>query len=227
MSCTSAAQSSRSGFRRGCSCAKLERQRAHRDGVLEQPAEIRVVAAARARRAPPLRAQRGIAEQRLHQPAVRRVVDLAGQVLEEPLELVEVAVGDREERRPDRRASARRMSRTSSWSSSRKRSTRPTTRTSSPRSKRPATTSASRNTRRADRAGLVAELERQVGRAGAGGQAILARAGEDGVDGVSGAQGGDRGLGVMAVTVPILGDGPDAVRWIHAAAALGTTTGRA
>jgi hypothetical protein len=48
---------------------------------------------------------------------------------------------------------------------------------------------------RADRAGLVAELERQVGRARAGDEAVLARAGEDGVDLVAGAQGGNGGSG--------------------------------
>ncbi len=77
----------------------LERERADRDRVLEQPAEVRVVAAARARRAPPLGAQRGVAQQPVEQLAVGRVVDLAREVLEEAVELLDVAVGDRQEGR--------------------------------------------------------------------------------------------------------------------------------
>ena len=56
------------------------------------------MAAARARRAAPLRAQRVVAQQPLQQAAVAGIVDLAREVLEEAVELVDVAVGDREER---------------------------------------------------------------------------------------------------------------------------------
>ena len=126
--------------------AGLERERADRDGVLEQAAEVGVVAAARARRAAPLGAQRGVAEQALQQRAVAGLVDLAREVLEEAVELVEVAVGDGQERGRVG-AVARSIARTSTCSSSRKRSTRPWTRTRSPRSKRPPSRSASRNTR--------------------------------------------------------------------------------
>jgi hypothetical protein len=66
--------------------------------VLEQPAEVRVVARARARGAAPVRAQRRVGQQAVQERAVARVVDLARQVLEEPVELVEVPVGDRQER---------------------------------------------------------------------------------------------------------------------------------
>ena len=85
----------------------LERQRADRDRVLQQPAEVGVVAGARARRAAPLGAQRVVAEQPLEQRAVARVVDLAREVLEEAVELVDVAVGDRQERRRIGRSRAR------------------------------------------------------------------------------------------------------------------------
>jgi len=66
--------------------------------VLEQPAEVAVVAVARARGPAPLRAQRRVAEQRGQQRLVPGFVDLASEVLEEAVELVEVAVGDRQER---------------------------------------------------------------------------------------------------------------------------------
>ena len=82
-------------MQRGVSTASV----ADRDGVLEQPAEVGVVAAARARRAPPLGAQRLVAEQALEQARVGGVVDLAREVLEEAVELVDVAVGDRQELR--------------------------------------------------------------------------------------------------------------------------------
>ena len=79
--------------------AGLGGQRGHRHGVLQQPAEVGVMTVARARRAAPLRPQRRIAEQPLEQRAVAGLVDLAGEVLEEAVELVQVAIGDGEERR--------------------------------------------------------------------------------------------------------------------------------
>ena len=77
----------------------LEGERRHRHGVLEQPAEVGVVPGARARRPPPLRTELAVTPQRGQQRTERRVVHLAGEVLEEALELVEVAVGDGEEGR--------------------------------------------------------------------------------------------------------------------------------
>ena len=72
------------------------------------------------------RAQLLVAEQPREQRAEARLVDLAGEVLEEAVELVEVAVGGGEE---PRRVGVRRVrahdARTSACSSSRKRSTRP------------------------------------------------------------------------------------------------------
>ncbi len=69
----------------------------HGHRVLEQAAEVGVVARLRARRPPPGRPERGVAEQGVEQPPVLGVADLAGQMLEEAVELVEVAVGGREE----------------------------------------------------------------------------------------------------------------------------------
>src|SRR3954463_7859574 len=53
----------------------------------------------RARRAAPRGAQIGVGEERLQQRREARIAHLAGQVFEEAVELVEVAVGDRQEGR--------------------------------------------------------------------------------------------------------------------------------
>ena len=80
--------------------ADLEHQRRHGDRVLDQPTNVGVMAGAGAGRAAKLRTD-GIGEQNpLDHLAQRRVVDLAGQVLEEALELLGVAVrGGQEVRR--------------------------------------------------------------------------------------------------------------------------------
>ena len=74
------------------------RERRHRGHVLEQPAEVGVVAVARAGCAPERGAQLHVGQQRVEQRPVAGVVDLRGEVLEEAVELVHVAVGDRQER---------------------------------------------------------------------------------------------------------------------------------
>ena len=56
-----------------------------------------MMAAARAGRRPPRVAQLAVAQQRVEQRAVAGVVDVAREVLEEPVELVDVAVGDRQD----------------------------------------------------------------------------------------------------------------------------------
>ena len=137
--------------------ADLVGERRHRDRVLEQAAEVRVVPASRARRAPQLRPQATSPSSPSSKRPKTPVMHLAGQVLEEPVELVEVPVGSGEEsrrilgRHPNHpnhpTASTRAMSTTSSTGWSRNRSTRPDTRTSSPRSNRPASASASWNAR--------------------------------------------------------------------------------
>jgi hypothetical protein len=78
--------------------ADVERKRPDGDRMLERAAKVGVVALARARRAPPTLAQRRVVEQRVQQGAQPDVVDIAREVLEEAVELVEVAVGDRQER---------------------------------------------------------------------------------------------------------------------------------
>ncbi len=119
-------------------------ERRDRDRVLEQAAEVRVVAGPRARRQPPRRAQLVVGQQSAQQRLIAAVVDLAGEVLQKAVELVEVAVGRRQEaggidvRRRLRRA----ISDTSSTSSSRNRSTTPTTWQMSPRSNWPPSASA-------------------------------------------------------------------------------------
>ena len=67
------------------------------DRMLEQPAQVGVVAGPGAGGGGELDAEAAIGEQLVEQPPVARIGDLAGQVLEEPVELVEVAVGDRQE----------------------------------------------------------------------------------------------------------------------------------
>ena len=88
---------STSELSRGCSDAGLERERGHGHRVLQQPAEVGVVADARAGRAPQLRPERVVGEEGVEQGAQVGVVHLAREVLEEAVELVQVAVGDRQE----------------------------------------------------------------------------------------------------------------------------------
>ena len=57
--------------------AGLEGERANRHGVLDQPAEVGVVARARAGRAPELGAERVVPDEQVEQAAEVRVVDLA------------------------------------------------------------------------------------------------------------------------------------------------------
>ena len=77
--------------------ADLADQRADRDGVLDQAAEVGVVAGPGARRAPEL-ARDGLGEEDpLDDLPQRRVVHLAGQVLEEAGQLLGVAIGGGQE----------------------------------------------------------------------------------------------------------------------------------
>ena len=130
--------------------ARLERQRRHGDRVLEQPAEVGVVAGARAGRAPQRVAEVPVLEEGAEQAPVVGVVHLAREVLEEAVELAR--------RRGRRSAGSRagssalglRLARSRApRSAARRGSARrgPVTCTRSPRSNRPARKSASRNTR--------------------------------------------------------------------------------
>ena len=191
--------------------AQLQRERGDRDRVLEQAAEVGVVAGAGAGgRGPgeaPAAARGSVhgarricarsalssssaSQQRLQ----RRVVDLAREVLEEAFELVEVAVGDRQEARRVGLGAlgARRSLRSSTCSSLAEALRRARARARA----RPARSARRAGRRRGTRAraiapAAVAQLDRQVGRAGARDQALLARAGEHAVDLLAGAQRGD------------------------------------
>ena len=197
--------------------AELERQRRDRDGVLEQAAEIRVVRRAgapgggraaaaagprvrterrrrRAGRATDLRAQRRVAEQTCEQPLQARFVDLAREVFEEPFELVEVAVGSRQEaggvgvsRRflgaRDRLQRDLELVAEALDASLHAHQLAPL--------EAPGEHVGVAERARANRAGAVAQLDREVGRARSGDLALLAHAREHAVDLLLEAQGRD------------------------------------
>jgi hypothetical protein len=124
------------------------------------------MAGARARRAPQRGAQLAVAEQASSSARERRVADLAGEVLEEAVELVEVAVGDRQERAGSASPAAAVAIRAQVDPGARprgKRSTRPATRTRVAPLEAPGRgRSASRNTRAGSAPGAVAQLDREV-----------------------------------------------------------------
>ena len=193
MSCEAiAAVSSTSEFRRGCSVRVSSASVADRHGVLEQAAEVGVVAAAGAGRAPQLRAERLVVEERGEQrgAARARAPRARGARGSRPAPRCRGRrpAGTRRGPRPRRARSTRPRP------AARRGSARhaPFTRTMSPRSKRPGEEVGVAERARGDRAGAVAQLERQVGRARPRGQAILARAREQAVHLAAGAQLGDR-----------------------------------
>ena len=116
-SCTIAAASRRSRSSRGCSVHSSLASVATATVCSRRPPEVGVVAAPaaagrpgrqRARRAAnPARSSRSPSSRPSSAPD-RRVVDLAREVLEEPLQLVEVAAGDAAESAPGRRRGRRR-----------------------------------------------------------------------------------------------------------------------
>ncbi len=121
-------------------------------------------------------------------------MDLAREVLEEPVELVDVAVGDGQERGGIHLLSARDRTHLDLQLVAEALDA------TGDAHEVAALEAAGEDVRVPERAGLdrarpVAQLERQVRAARARGQAVLARAGEDRVDLVAGAQAGDRELG--------------------------------
>ena len=153
------------------------------DRVLEQPAEVGVVAVARARRAAPLGAQRGVAEQRVEQRLEAGVVDLARKVLEEAVELVEVAVGDRQEGRRiglARRRATDRAQLDLQLVAKALDATGDAHEVAAIEAAREHVGVAKGATLHGARA--VAQLDGEIGRAGARQEAVLARAREDAVD---------------------------------------------
>src|SRR5918992_1508855 len=77
--------------------AGLERERGDGDRVLEQAAEVGVMAGAGAGGAAELGAEARVAQERVEERAQVGVVDLARQMLEKPVELVEIAICDGQE----------------------------------------------------------------------------------------------------------------------------------
>ena len=155
--------------------ARLEAERGHGDRVLEEAAEVGVVDVARARRAAQRAAEVAVGEHAVEQPPERDVADLTREVLEEAVELVEVAVGDGEERgrvgllggRPGDRAQVGLELVAEALDAA------------GHAHEVAAVEAAGQDVgvaedAGADRAGLVAELEGQVGRAGAGREPVLA-----------------------------------------------------
>ena len=83
----------------GMEHAGLCREGGHRDGVLDQPAQVGVVAGARAGRLAKGRAKGLVAQEAVEQRAQMRVVHLAREMLEKALQLVHVPVGHGQELR--------------------------------------------------------------------------------------------------------------------------------
>ena len=79
--------------------AEVADQRPHGDGVLEQAAEVGVVAGAGARGAAEVGGDRAAQQEALDRPQQGRIVDLAREVLEEALELLDRSVGGGQELR--------------------------------------------------------------------------------------------------------------------------------
>src|SRR5688500_17943101 len=77
--------------------AGLEPERGHRDRVLQEAAEVGVMAGAGARGAAELGAEARVAQERVEERAQVRVVDLARQTLQKAVELVEIETRDGQE----------------------------------------------------------------------------------------------------------------------------------
>lgn len=77
--------------------AGLQGETGHGDGVFEQPAEVGVVAGCRARSAAQLGAHVSVVEEGRQDASEVWCPDLSGEVVEEAVELVDVAVGRGEE----------------------------------------------------------------------------------------------------------------------------------
>ncbi len=153
----------------------------------------------RARCEAQLLAQALVAEQRLEQRLERRVVDLAREVLEEAFELVAVAVGGGQEAGRVGRLANRALDRSKlDLQLVAKALHAPAHAHELAALEAPGEQVGLTEGARHDRAGAVAQLERQVGSACARDLALLARAREHGVDLVVAAQRGDgllRGAG--------------------------------
>ena len=175
-------------WRLQASCASV----ATATGVLEQAAQVGVVAGARAGRAAELGAEGGVAQERVDQLPQARVVHLAAEVLEEAVELLQVAVGGGQElggsASPAVHAGDRGELGGQLVAEALDAPGHP--------HEVAAVELAGEEVGVAEGAGgdgaaAVAQLDREVGAAGAGGHPVLARAGEHALDGAARAQPGD------------------------------------
>src|SRR5436190_8373808 len=144
------------------------------------------------RGAPPLGTQRLVAQQGIQQRRVLGIVDLAREVLEEPVELLHVAVRDGQERRRVGAGRARDLAHLDLQLVAEPLHA-PAHAHELAALEAPGQHIGVPERAALDRAAAVAQLEREIWRARTRRQAVLARAREDRVDVVSGAQGGDRG----------------------------------
>ena len=170
-----------------------------------------MVAVAGARRAAQLGAERRVLQEGVEQPAQPAVVDLAAQVLEEAVELVEVAVGHRQEVGG---VHARRVG-SLDRAQVHHQLVAEALGTALDLHQVALLELGGEEVRLAERArghgtGAIAQLERQVRRAGPGRQTVLARAGEDPAQLGAGAQLGQRlALGNSGGHTTMLGPGSD------------------
>src|SRR5450755_287762 len=200
------------GVELGMQLAEVVGKRGDRDGVLEQAAEVGVMAGAGAGRPAPGGPERLIDEQRIEQCAVAAVEDLGDEMLEEAVELVEVAVGGGQEvgriglavggardlRHLEHEIVAEALD------------------AAGDADEVAALEAAGQGVGVLEGAGghnrgAIAELEGQVGGPGTGREAVLARAGEHAVDALAGAQSAEQNRGRIGRThTPMMYGGSDA-----------------
>ena len=202
--------------------AQLAHQRRHRDRVLEQPAEVGVVPAARARRAAELLGDRSAPKSSSRRPraGARRGPRASGArgIPPAPRGRGRRRGGSGRPASPTRAAA----SSISALSSPAEALDLAADANRSPRSKRSRDAVGLAEHARGDRPGAVAKLERQVGGAVARGQTVLARAGVVALEALPGSQLGDRRLagrrqprlarGAAVASLRCLRSGPDVSR---------------
>ena len=161
--------------------------------MLEEPAEVGVVPGAGARRAAEVVGHRAAEQEPLHHPQQRRVVDLAREVLEEALELLDRAIGGRQELRRVVRAGLQALDIVELGDHLAAKALDPAANADRVAAfeAQPDPVGLAEHPGR-ERAGGVAELERQVGAAVARRQAVLPQAAVAALESPSRAQVGDR-----------------------------------
>ena len=183
------------GVEPGMELAQLADQRPHRDRVLEQATEVGVMPAPGARGAAEVAGQRLGEEKPLDDTAQAGIVDLAAQVLEEALELLDRAVGGGKEL-----GGVERPGLEPAHVVELRRQLAPEALELAAGEHRVATLEAQPDPiglaedASRKRAGAVAQLQRQVGAPVSGRQPVLAHARVAALEPLTGAQLGDRGL---------------------------------